>query len=125
MLYACALTSVGRRLALHARRRRFKSVSAHYAGLCLAARAARCKRVTKKHRWFESIIRHHACADRAIKLNLWPASQGRSGRAKDSLFVRVRIAEGMVPQINFHLGREIAPLKGSYQRAQPHIVRGI
>ena len=29
-----------------------------YAGLCLAARAARCKRVTKKHRWFESIIRH-------------------------------------------------------------------
>ena len=32
--------------------------SAFYAGLCLAARAARCKRVTKKHRWFESIIRH-------------------------------------------------------------------
>ena len=30
-----------------------------YGSVCLAARAARCKRVTQKHRWFESNPVHH------------------------------------------------------------------
>lgn len=46
--------SKGRTPAFHAGDIGFKSHGDHYGWVCLAARAADCKSVTRKHRRFES-----------------------------------------------------------------------